>query len=77
MGCTAGVQFPAWIRDFSLFHSVQTGSEAHSAFYPMGGVLSPGAKRLGPKADQSSRSSVDSLSVFMAWFLIKGRGIFI
>jgi hypothetical protein len=34
--------------DFSIFYSVQTGSEAHSASYPMGrGGLSPGGKAAG------------------------------
>jgi hypothetical protein len=32
IGCTAGVQFPVGTGDFSLLHSVQTGSGAHSAF---------------------------------------------
>jgi hypothetical protein len=35
-GCTAGVQFPGGERDFSILHSVQTGSGAHLASYPMG-----------------------------------------
>jgi hypothetical protein len=35
-GCTAGVRFPTWARHFSLLHSVQTGSGAHPASYPMG-----------------------------------------
>jgi hypothetical protein len=33
-GWTARVQFPVW-QDFSLPHSVQTDSGAHSASYPM------------------------------------------
>jgi hypothetical protein len=33
---TAEVRFPARATDFSLFHSVQTGSGPHSASYPMG-----------------------------------------
>jgi hypothetical protein len=36
MDRTAGVQFPAGERDFSLLHSVQTGSEDHPPSYPMG-----------------------------------------
>jgi hypothetical protein len=32
----AKVRFPIGVRDFSLLHSVQTGSGAHPAFYPMG-----------------------------------------
>jgi hypothetical protein len=35
-GWTAGVRFPAGVRDISLRHSVQTGSGAHPASYPMG-----------------------------------------
>jgi hypothetical protein len=35
-GWTAGVQFPARGKRFSLLHSVQTGSGAHPASYPMG-----------------------------------------
>jgi hypothetical protein len=35
MGWTARVQFPVEIRDFSLLHSIQAGSGAHPASYPM------------------------------------------
>jgi hypothetical protein len=31
-----GVPFLAGARDFSLFHGVETGSEAHPASYPVG-----------------------------------------
>jgi hypothetical protein len=31
----AGVRFPAAAKDFSLFHSVLTGSGVHPASYPM------------------------------------------
>jgi hypothetical protein len=34
-GWAARVQFPA-LQDFFLLHSVQTGSGAHPASYPMG-----------------------------------------
>jgi hypothetical protein len=34
-GWTAGVRFLAERRDLSLLHSVQTGSGAHLASYPM------------------------------------------
>jgi hypothetical protein len=45
MGWTAGVRFPAGARDFSLLHSVETGSDAHPASYPMGtGGCKPGGK---------------------------------
>jgi hypothetical protein len=40
-----GVLFPAGVRDFSLLHSVQTGSSTHPASYPVGkGTLSLGVK---------------------------------
>jgi hypothetical protein len=43
-----GVRFPASARDFSLLHSVQTGSGAHPASYTMGtrGCF-PGGKAAG------------------------------
>jgi len=31
-----GARVPAGAGNFSLYHSVQTGSEAHPASYPMG-----------------------------------------
>jgi hypothetical protein len=34
--CTAGVQFPTGAKDFSLIHSIQTGSWAHPAFCTVG-----------------------------------------
>jgi hypothetical protein len=50
----AGVQYPAGARDFSLVHSVETGSGAHPA-YPMGTKASfPGGK-----ADHSPPSSAE------------------
>jgi hypothetical protein len=62
-------------RDFSLFHSVQTGRGAHPASYTMGaGAVSP-----GHEADQSSPSSAEVKNggntytlpyVFIAWCLI-------
>jgi hypothetical protein len=48
----AGVQFLAGARDFSLLHSVQTGSGNHPTSYPMGaGTPSLGVKRPGCEAD--------------------------
>jgi hypothetical protein len=48
MGWTAGVQFTARARDLSQFHSVETGSGAHSASDPMGtGGSFPGDKEAG------------------------------
>jgi hypothetical protein len=56
MGLTAGARFSAGVRDFSLFHIVQTGSGAQS--YPMRiGALSPGVERPGREADHSHPSS--------------------
>jgi hypothetical protein len=44
----AGVRFPVGTTDFSLLHSLQIGSEAHPASYPMGtGGSSPGGKAVG------------------------------
>jgi hypothetical protein len=44
----AGVRFPAGERDFSLLHSVQTGSGAHISSCPMDTVDSfPGGKEAG------------------------------
>jgi hypothetical protein len=52
VGWTTGVLLPAGTRDFSLLHSVETGSGAHPASYPMSnGVLPPGVKRRGYEAD--------------------------
>jgi hypothetical protein len=51
---------PCKDRNFSLRHLVQTGSEAHSASYPMGIRGSfLGVKRPGREADQSPPSSVE------------------
>jgi hypothetical protein len=47
-------------QDFSVLHSVQTGSRAHPAFYPMGIVDSfPGDKAAGREADHSPPSSAE------------------
>jgi hypothetical protein len=60
MGWTAGVWFPTKARDFSLFHSVQTGPEAHSASYPMGaGGSFPKGKAAGRETDHSSSFSAE------------------
>jgi hypothetical protein len=58
--CTVGVVFPAGTKKFSLLHSVQTGSGAHSAFYPMGaGGSYHGGKAAGIEADFSPPSSTE------------------
>jgi hypothetical protein len=50
----AGIRFPVGAGDFSMFHSVQTGSGAQAASYPMGTRGSfPGDKRQGREADHS------------------------
>jgi hypothetical protein len=60
MGWSAGVRFPVRARDFYLLYSVQTGSGAHPASYPMGtGVQSPGVKLPGSEADHSTPSSAE------------------
>jgi hypothetical protein len=44
---TAGVRFSTPARDFSLLHSIQTGSGAHTTSHPIQwvlGVLSPNGK---------------------------------
>jgi hypothetical protein len=54
------VQFPAEARDFSVLHTVQTGSGAHLAFCRMGlRALSPGIKWPGHEADNSPPSSAE------------------
>jgi hypothetical protein len=48
------VRILAGSGNFSLRHSVKTGSAAHSASYPVGtGALSRGVKRPGSEADHS------------------------
>jgi hypothetical protein len=80
MGWAAGVRFFAGARDFSLLHSVQTGSGVHPASYPNGTVgFSPGVKRQGREADHSPPSSAEVKNggaipplpyVYMVWCLI-------
>jgi hypothetical protein len=56
-----GVRFPAWAGNFSFHHSIQTGSEAHRASYPVdtkGSFL--GVKRPGREADSSPPSSAEA-----------------
>jgi hypothetical protein len=80
-GCdwTFGDRFPADSKDFSLFHSVQSGSEAHPASSPMGARSSfLGVKRPRSKVDHWAPSSAEvkngcyllSSYVFTAWSLI-------
>jgi hypothetical protein len=55
-----GVKSPAGAREFSLLHSVQTGSGAHPASYPNGTWGSiPGVKRKGYEADHSPPPSAE------------------
>jgi hypothetical protein len=52
MDWMARVRFPAGVRDFSLLHSIQTSSEAHPSYYPVGTRGSfPGVKWPGREAD--------------------------
>jgi hypothetical protein len=53
-GMSAEVRFPVIVRDFRLLHSVQTGSVAHPASYPVGA----GVKLAGREADHSPQFSV-------------------
>jgi hypothetical protein len=68
------IQFPAWTRDFSLLHGIQTCSVAHSASYLMCTVVSyPSGKAVGswswPLTSISCWGYIHS-HVFMAWCLI-------
>jgi hypothetical protein len=57
-----GLEDPGFRQDktFSLLHSVQTGTQAHPASYPIGtGAISPGVKRPGREADHSPPSSAE------------------
>jgi hypothetical protein len=58
MGWMTWIRFPE-VQNFSLLHSVQTGSEAHPAPYTMGtgGLFSLGVKRPGREVDHSPPSS--------------------
>jgi hypothetical protein len=67
-GWTAGVRLPA-VQDFSLLHSVQTGSGTHPASYPVtsgftpppppDGESFPGVRRPWREADRSPPSSAE------------------
>jgi hypothetical protein len=47
MGWTGGVPFLAQAREFSILHSIQTGSGAHQTSYLMGtDAITSGIKRL-------------------------------
>jgi hypothetical protein len=58
----AGFRFPAGVRDFSLLHSFQTGSEAQPSSYPMGtgGGLSL-VKQLRREANNVSEEYIASI----------------
>jgi hypothetical protein len=57
----ARVRFPVGARDFSLLHSVQTGSGARPPSYPMGtrGFF-PATKRLGHEVNHSPLSIAEA-----------------
>jgi hypothetical protein len=70
-----------------LIYAVQTSRAAHLASYPIcTGVVSPGVKRPGREADQSSPSNAEvknALSytstppyIVIAWYLVKHRDNF-
>jgi hypothetical protein len=75
-----GVRVPAWARNFSLHHHVQTGSGAHPASYRMDTRGSfPGGKatsylHLVPRSRM--RGSIPPLSqyAFTAWWSVKAQG---
>jgi hypothetical protein len=58
---TEGSEYESrWWQEFSLLHSIQTGSGAHPASYPIStGDLSPGVKLQGREADHSPLTSVE------------------
>jgi hypothetical protein len=59
-GLEAGGPFRAGARDFSLLHSVPTGSGAHPAYSLLStGAHSPGVKRPGREADHSPACSAE------------------
>jgi hypothetical protein len=79
-----GVRLPA-VQDFSLCHSVQTGSGAYPIPYPVGtGVLSSGVKRPGREANHSPPSTAEVKNVYShtptppyvckPWCLVKHQG---
>jgi hypothetical protein len=54
MSWIAGIQLLAGAEDFSLIHSIQTGSGTEAVAYPVGkGALSSRAQRKGNDADRS------------------------
>jgi hypothetical protein len=60
MGWTPGVRFLGGARDFSLLHSVQTGSRAHPVSYPVGtGALSSEVNRPGRETHHSPPSGAE------------------
>jgi hypothetical protein len=76
MGWTTGVRLPAGEKDFSLFHSVQTGSRDHPASYPMGirgsfpGVRRPGSETdhpLPPSAEVNNGGAIPPLPDTFSW----------
>jgi hypothetical protein len=57
----ARVRFPARARYFTLLHSVQTGYDAHPAYYVRGteGAFLWGVERQGHEADDSPPSGTE------------------
>jgi hypothetical protein len=57
-GWTIGIRGPTGARDFTLLHSVETGSGAHPSSLPVAiGSPSPGVKQPQREADTSPPSS--------------------
>jgi hypothetical protein len=80
------VRFPAETRDFSLLHSVKTGSVSHTASYPVGTAgCSLGLKRQEQEPSSSAKAkngaailgSSICLHGIMLKYIIKHRDIFI
>jgi hypothetical protein len=61
MSWTAGVRHPVRPKDFSLLHTVQTGSGAHPTFYQMGtmGSFHMDKASAGSEADNSAPSGTE------------------
>jgi hypothetical protein len=69
-GFWSGVRVPVGAGNFSLHHSVQTGSEAQPASYSMDNRCSfPGGKAAGREADHSPQSSAEVKNAWSCTFI--------
>ena len=80
-GRRIGVRFFARANDFSLFHTVQTGSATHPAIYPEGSVVTFSGKAithlsLRPKIKNARSRNSTLPHMYLAWFLVKQRDKF-